>query len=221
MRAKAGFGRPITTNRLQSLQRELSSPKNKNFCFESNLRYKNGSDWRDWKALEGFGPFSSLSSQEVTAASRPWSVSSQTLRKWKDLSNLENFKGYVCICGHPEILHREGGLCSAGHTVCVCPKSRRVLLVDDIRYFLRVTKGPHEAHALVLGLTALEAKGGLAVKQIEWRCEYKSCGGITGVNPARFRNGVTLALGMPVHDLNRLICEPCLFLELNGGYVSA
>lgn len=218
MKARAGFGRPINTNMFQSLQTGFSSQKNQTNFEDSSLRYKDSNDWRDWSALERIGNSCSDISPELREASRNWNVSSQASGKLGELSSLGSSRGLICICGHPVILHAESGLCRSGAIVCACPKSRPALLVDDIRFFLRVTKGPHEAHALVMGLSTLEEKGGQAVKQIDWRCEYKSCGGVMGVNPARFRNSSTLALGMTVRDLNRLICEPCLFRELNGGY---
>ena len=220
MRAKGGFGRPMTSNNLQALQTGPSSPKSQNNLDDSELRYKNINDWRDWSALETVGYSYSSVSLELREESRHWNVSSQTLEKWGKLSSLDNFTGLVCICGHPVVLHSEGGLCEAGDTVCVCPKPRTALWVDDIRYFFRVTKGPHEAHALVMGLATLKQNRGEAVRQIDWLCEFKSCQGVVGVNPARFRNSENLAMGIPVRDLNRLICEPCLFRKLNGRYLA-
>lgn len=221
MKAKAGSGRPIETNRLQSLQSGLFSLLKKDIYFDSDLRYKNSWDWRAWSPMESNGNPPKYSGPELREYASHWKVSSQCLNKWLNISTRTDLSGNVCICGHPEHSHVDGGLCNAGSTICVCRKPRLVLWVDDIRYFFRATKGPHEGHALVLGLTALLQGNGKAQYQIEWRCEYQSCGGKVGVNPARFRNGIDIALGMPVNDLNKLICEPCLFRKLNDGYVSA
>lgn len=220
MKVKAGSGRPIDTNRLQSLQSGLFSPIKVNIYFISDLRYKNSSDWRDWSPLENIGEPLVTSNRNLGQLAEPWRVSRQCLRKWSKITEQDVKSGTVCICGHPTASHEGGGLCDMGYLVCVCRRPRPVIWVDDIRYFYRATKGPHEAHALVLGLAELVRGGGTAQYQVAWRCEYRGCTGRISVNPARFRNASDLALGMPVNDLNKLICEPCLFRELNGGYTN-
>ena len=220
MKAKAGSGRPIHSNPLQSLQSELFSLIKQNISFDSEIRYKNSWDWRDWSALESVGDADRLATHDLRMYSRNWSVSSQCLSAWRQLVDTNQKSGYICICGHPTVAHNAGRLCGVSPYVCACIRPRSVLWVSDVLYFFRATKGPHEGHALVLGLGSLLKSGGSAQYQIAWRCEYQGCEGNVLVNPARFRNSKDLALGMPVHDLNKLICEPCLFRKLNGGYVS-
>lgn len=221
MKEKAGSGRPIHSNGLQALQREVFSLVEKYISLNSDLRYENSLNWRDWSSLEDIGTLSVVKNQTLRKVAEHWRVSSQCLNSWSRINDLHDKRGMVCICGHPEVSHSGGGLCDAGSLVCLCRRPRPVIWVDDIRYFYRVTKGPHEAHALVLGLTELMLEGGVAHHQIDWQCEHRGCTGKLGVNPARFRNAKDLALGMPVQELNKLICEPCLFRELNGGYIYA
>jgi hypothetical protein len=221
MKAKAMSGSPLSSNRLQRLQSAPSSLEEKYFSFRSEVRYVNSCDWRDWSPKEGHGFSPNYESKSTPARSLApiFGVANQCLRKWMAMNPLEKLSGLVCICGHPEPAHADGGLCSVGPAVCVCRKPKAALWVDDLRFFYRVTKGAHEAHALVLGLQTLLATGGSATRSIDWVCDFRNCGGSVGVNPARFRNSTSLTLHMSVHDMHKLICEPCLFRELNGGYI--
>lgn len=218
MKEKAGSGSPINSDGLQTLQSELFSVIEKYIFLDSELRYENSLDWSDRSSLKAIGEPLVTKNQNLGQSPQRWKVSSQCLKKWSQITEKHDMSGSVCICGHPEASHSSGGLCDMGYMVCVCRGPRPVIWVDDIRYFYRATKGPHEAHALVLGLSELTRGGGAAHYQIDWRCEYQGCTGRRAVNPARFRNSRDLALGMPVNDLNKLICEPCLFGKLNGGY---
>lgn len=214
-----GVVTPMTTNRLQTLQSGLSSPKKKIYISQFQMRYKNSSDWRVWSFMESYGAPSTTAENDYRNLRRHFEVSSQCRRKWEAMNPEERISGHICICGHPESSHEYGGLCSVGPSVCNCRRPRLALWVDDLRYFYRATKGPHEAHALVLGLGALIANRGSASYKIDWSCEMRSCSGTLRVNPARFRNGKNLSMGTSVHDTHKLICEPCLFMGLNGGYV--
>ena len=119
------------------------------------------------------------------------------------------FVGEVCACGHPAEIHV--GMCEAGANVCLCREPRAVAKVSDIRYFFRATKGPHEAHALQLGLSALLASGGSYNMIGSWSCEVSDCTNRDSAMPVRMRGGYSPTLKLPVNDLHRFMCEECLF----------
>jgi hypothetical protein len=209
----------MSSYRLQTLQSGLSAPRKEIFDSRFQLPSENSSDWRVWSSLEAIGAQGTSPDSDTRETSKQFDVDSQCLQKWKADFAGSKSNGNVCICGHPELAHNGGGLCAVSSMACVCRKPRLAVWVDDIRFFYRATKGPHEAHALVLGLGSLLTSGGDGRYLLPWVCEMRSCGGRLGVNPARFRNSNTLSLGMSVHDTHKLICEPCLFRNLNGGYV--
>lgn len=219
MKVRVGCGRPMTINRHQTLQSRLFAPRREFIDSRFQPRYTNGSDWRVWSASEDFGREVASPTTNPSEAFTKYEVSILCLRKWRADSAETNSSGYVCICGHPESAHQSGGLCAVGSMACLCRKPRPAIWVDDIRFFYRATKGPHEAHALVMGIGELLSNGGMGRYVLPWICEMQSCKGRTGVNPARFRKNNALALGMSVHDNHKLICEPCLFRNLNGGYI--
>jgi hypothetical protein len=145
-------------------------------------------------------------------------VSRQSIDAWH-MSNREKPEpGSVCICGHPETTHSQSGLCAAGVSICFCRAPKPVVNVSDVRYFFRATKGPHEAHALSLGLQNLRNCGGTGQFIARWQCQSEGCTRTQGVGPVRLRSGGLLSLGLSVKDQHRLMCETCLFTRLNGGY---
>jgi len=217
MKVKDGFGNPNSTDRLQSLQSQTNSLKELNNYLDFDLRYENGLDWRDWSAEVSIGQ---LQERELSRAALhelfpqfqvPW----QSQSRWMDSFNFWPIAGLVCICGHPNKEHRNGGICQAGKEICNCSRSETALNVSDVRYFFRATKGPHEAHALVLGLNSLNLSGGRSKPEIPWVCNFGDCNRTKGVNPVRMRNKTTLAMGLSVHDKHILMCERCLFQKLS------
>jgi hypothetical protein len=126
--------------------------------------------------------------------------------------------GEICICGHGVDSHPHAGLCQAGSNICYCRGPKPVLWVSDKRSFYKATKGPHEAHALLLGLADLESKNGTYRELLPWICQSRNCGSKSRVGPVRMRSNSDLALGLSVHDYHRFMCDSCLFHQLNGSY---
>ncbi len=219
MKEKDGFGNPNVTDLLQSLQTQLNLLKELNNILNSELRYKNSSDWRDWSVIDELG------AQQVADAPRQdaqelvtvFQVSKQCQTRFLDRHCSEPVAGFICICGHPNVEHVDDGMCQAGSNICYCRRPRPALRVSDLRYFYRATKGPHEAHALVLGLGSLTQSGGSSSQEIPWVCNSPNCRQVQGVNPVRMRNANILSMGLSVHDKHKLMCEPCLFRALNGN----
>jgi hypothetical protein len=217
MKVKDGFGNPTQTDRLQSLQSRMNSLKELNNFLNFDLRYKNGWDWRDWsaKVLIGESQNPVATGEGFHDLIKQFQVSVQCQSRWRDSFNPWPMPGSICICGHPNMKHKNGGICQAGNEICNCSRSQTALSVSDVRYFFRATKGPHEAHALVLGLNSLNLSGGSSEKTMPWVCNFGDCNRIKGVNPVRMRNKTTLAMGLSIHDKHILMCEPCLFQKLN------
>lgn len=144
----------------------------------------------------------------------------QAIQVWQGLNDGQPIPGLVCICGHPDKMHGQPGLCAAGDRICFCPASQPALRVSDIRYFFRATKGPHEAHAMTLGLNTLIYRGGEHEIVAPWRCYTVNCTGRQGIGPVRFRPGGKFAFHLTFHEQNRLMCERCLFTRLNGSFLN-
>jgi hypothetical protein len=144
----------------------------------------------------------------------------QAIQVWQGLNDGQPIPGLVCICGHPDQTHGQPGLCGAGDRICFCSAPRSILRVSDIRYFFRATKGPHEAHAMTLGLQTLISQGGEYELVVRWQCQTVNCMGSQGIGPVRFRPGGKLAFHLPLHEQNRLMCERCLFTKLNGSFLN-
>jgi hypothetical protein len=219
MKVKDGSGKSMMTKRFQTLQTQLKSLEDKNNYLNSDLRYKNGLVWRDWSVKDSIGMLiePSPAVRNVHELIAQFQVSKQCQSRWLDKYRDEPISGLICICGHPNVEHIDGGMCQAGSQICYCRKPKAALKVSDVRHFYKATKGPHEAHALVLGQNSLIACGGSWKREILWVCHFRGCNQIKGVNPVRMRNDVTLSLGLSAHDKHKLMCENCLFLELNGS----
>ncbi len=217
MKVKDGFGNPNTTDRLQSLQTQLTSQKELNNVLNFDLRHKNGRDWRDWsaKVLIGESQDSGSTGEAFNDSIAQFQVSVQCQSRWRDSFHPWPISGPICICGHPNMKHKNGGICQTGNEICNCRRSETALNVSDVRHFFRATKGPHEAHALVLGLSSLNLSGGSSQPTKPWVCNLGDCTRIKGVNPVRMRNKTTLAMGLSIHEKHILMCEPCLFQKLN------
>ena len=220
MKVKAGSGSPIATKRLQTFQSQLKSLKDLYFLTNSELRYEKSSDWSDWSRLKHVGPIASeLSSvRKLIEKYERYQVSQQCRGEFRPLAVEADAQGNVCMCGHPEVTHSEGSLCVAGVGICYCNKYSKALRVSDIRYFFRATKGPHEAHALVLGLNALCRDGGNFSQLVVWQCSMPECGHIKRVNPVRMSKGTKPTLGATALERHKLVCEECLYRVLNGGF---
>jgi hypothetical protein len=218
MKAKTGFGEPNRSDRLQSVQSQPTSLGETFISLKSQIRYKNGWDWRDWSAMMSMtdGPNLATSLGDLDELIARFNVSRQCHSRWVDSYQAPLVSGYVCICGHPHREHVDGGMCRAGSQICFCRKPQRAMQVSDVRHFYKATKGPHEAHALVLGLNSLLADGGTSTRTMLWVCNLRACGRIQSVNPVRMRNSTTISLGLSAHDGHKLMCEPCLFRELNS-----
>lgn len=145
-------------------------------------------------------------------------VARQSIGVWHSSNHERPEPGGICICGHAEKAHASSGLCAAGVAICFCRAPKPVIYVSDVRYFYRATKGPHEAHALTLGLHNLRNCGGTFEVIARWQCNTKDCPMTQGVGPVRLRPGGLLALGLTVNDQHRLMCEKCLFTKLNERY---
>ena len=221
MKAKAGFGKPNKLNRLQSLQKRLNSVREKYRVQNSELRYENSLDSKDWSRIVPNGDYS----QQVTQGSSArdllvqFKVSSQCRSVWLRCYLPMPVKGEICMCGHPVLDHAGGGLCGAGLFICCCRKPAPAILVSDTRHFYKASKGPHESHALVMGVETLVNSGGEFLRIVPWICTVRGCGRKKGTNPVRLRTPNHLAMGLSVQELHQLMCEPCLFQKLNGGYL--
>lgn len=122
----------------------------------------------------------------------------------------------ICSCGHPMGRHREDPsagrfyagkthICKPNASFCPCDHPRPVLKVEDLRYFLRSTKGVGHLHALGHGVvSALKAGSG-----IEWIIERKCdrCGEPGDVIPVAItREGSRLEEPGPI---TLLLCLQC------------
>lgn len=221
MKAKAGFGKPNKLNRLQSLQKRLNALREKHKLQNSDPRYKNSLDSRDWSRIVPDG----WTSHQATQASNArdllvqFKVSSQCRQVWLRCYQPRPVEGEICMCGHPVPDHSGGGLCAAGLGICCCRKPAPAILVSDTRHFYKASKGPHESHALVMGIETLRNAGGKFLRIVPWICKAPNCGRKKGTNPVRMRTRYNLAMGLSVQELHQLMCEPCLFQSLNGGYL--
>lgn len=126
-------------------------------------------------------------------------------------------EGVICICGHPVEAHPEDGMCSVSPNICLCRGAKAVLWVSDKRFFYKATKGPHESHALLLGIADLESKLGRTSEVIPWVCRSKRCLSTSKVGPVRMRNGNKLALHVSVTESHAFMCETCLIQRLDRG----
>jgi len=218
MKARAGFGKPNPSGRLQSLQSQLTSQGELYISFRSQIRYTNGLDWRDWSEMVSItdGPNLAIPPGGIGELITRFKVSKQCHDRWVDYYQASPVPGFVCICGHPDKEHVDGGLCQAGSQICFCRRPQTAIQVSDVRHFYKATKGPHEAHALVLGLNSLLTDGGRSVRIMPWDCNLRGCSQIQGVNPVRMRNSTTISLRLSINDTHKLICESCLFRELNS-----
>lgn len=188
----------------------------------SEARSKEGLDWRDWSGLESIDYLSSLSVDEIYDHMRwdmrtHFGVAPQCADKWLEYSNVASSKSEICICGHPEITHKDSGLCVAGVNVCFCRGHEPVVIASGILTFFSATKGPHESHALLRGLYRLRAVGGSFSTIGTWLCSDSDCRRSLKVGPVRMRNRRDLSLHLSVTDQNKMLCERCLFIRLNGG----
>ena len=223
MKEKVGSGKPKSTKALQSLQSQLILLKKKYLRQNSYSSSKNGWDSRVWSSSVSIGE-SELSNPDAMFRKAQlefidyFGVAHQCHGKLASLTERSSYKGDVCLCGHPVSEHVEGGLCQAGSNICFCRRASAVLSVSDTRHFYKATKGPHEAHALALGLKDLISHHGAANKLVEWKCQMKACSRTSKVGPVRMRSDVAISLGLSVHDSHKFMCERCLFMKLNGGY---
>lgn len=222
MKVKAGSGNPFLNDRLQTLQTQLNKLEESNIFFISNLRYDERVDWRLWSETLPVGVAEHIrqAAISVSEAYTRFKVSPQCRPGFTEAVWNEHVAGYVCICGHPEVSHNGGILCEAGIGICYCARYSKTLRVSDVRYFFKATKGPHESHALVLGLSDLLASGGSSTSQVVWQCSFAECGQMQRVNPCRMGKGRKFTLGATALERHKLVCEACLYRGLNGGFFS-
>ena len=124
MKVKAGSGSPTATYSLLSLQSQLCSLKAKYFLVESEARSEKGSDWRLWSSLEPESYAGKVLSdvRHRVAMYEKYKVSPQCRSVFGYLAPRDSSKGPICLCGHPDFTHVEGGLCEAGIGICYCAK---------------------------------------------------------------------------------------------------
>lgn len=223
MKAKAGSGNFMKTNRLQTLQSEVSSLKREYLQDISSSPYEKSWDSRVWSGKVDIGAqefeHPDVLMQKARLESlKFFDVSEQCFKKWSEIPTSDSYPGNICICGHPNTSHIDGGLCVAGQNICYCRQPRDVIWVSDTRHFYRATKGPHQAHALELGIVNLTGGGGTFSRIVEWKCQSKDCVSSTRVGPVRKRGSGELSLGLSVTDNHKFMCERCLFIRLNGGF---
>lgn len=139
-------------------------------------------------------------------------VHAQCQAAWNERYAPPQGQGEICICGHPMFAH--DGMCTIGTDLCTCMQPEAFIQVSDTRHFFRFTKGPHEAHALSLGIQNLLNAGGQATITKPWLCSVKGCERQSGVLPVRMRSGNIPTLKVSVADLNRLLCDSCLQKKL-------
>lgn len=102
-------------------------------------------------------------------------------RKRNSAGNLQDRR--ICICGHSVLKHRDGTNtklveggdpnmwnCQPNLRSCPCKIYAPVLKVASTKFFLRVTDGPSDTHALMRGLRAMTQKHGV-VDTFEWIVE--------------------------------------------------
>lgn len=82
----------------------------------------------------------------------------------------------VCVCGHKMSNHRVSGngliSCVPSRLQCPCKRAKPVLRSDNLRPFMRATKGHGLQHALVLGLTkAVEIGATVEWLEMPTKCE--------------------------------------------------
>jgi hypothetical protein len=174
-----------------------------------------------WRGKDGIGsePNYERTHSAMNDLEMHFEVSPQCQRAWQEAMKRDEHSGHVCLCGHPELAHKDGGLCDAGINICFCRKPSPALLVSDIRYFYKATRGPHEAHALSLGFRSLDKHSGSYTLVTDWVCGARECERRQNVGPVRMSSNGALTLKLRGDDNHKLICERCLFMKLNGSYV--
>jgi len=172
-----------------------------------------------WRGKDGIGsePNQERTPSNMTDLEMHFEVSIQCQKAWQEAMKRSEHSGHVCLCGHPELAHKDGGLCNAGIDICYCRKPSLMLIVLDIRYFYKATKGPHEAHALSLGMLSYSKKNGFFRPVKDWVCGALGCEQRMGVGPVRMRNGRWVALRPSAKESHKLMCERCLSMKLNGS----
>lgn len=118
----------------------------------------------------------------------------------------------VCICGHAVNKHNEIApgriICQTAKILCPCDVPRAVVVVQDTRYFMWVTKGIGAGHALAAGLRRLEARG-------KWSkmLEPPKCDGChqtdLKISPVAISQRGTVS--MKQQKINVFLCDNCLF----------
>jgi len=132
--------------------------------------------------------------------------------KQRDKKVLDN---RVCACGHPVGRHRplpfgpgmrgETHACKPNASFCKCAGPRPILKAEDLRYFLRSTKGVGHLHALGQGVVA-SLKADMKVEWLEDpKCDR--CDEVGNIIPVSISyDGVRLEESGPA---TLLLCMKC------------
>lgn len=129
----------------------------------------------------------------------------------------------ICICGHALGRHRDGlrrqifkggdksnWICQPNARSCNCKNCVPVLKVSNPKYFLRITDGASDTHALIRGLRSLTLAGGTFEWLVELVCVFcKATGPEHKVLPTPLtRDGrIKKTEGSDGYDV--FVCENC------------
>ena len=131
---------------------------------------------------------------------------------FREKISLEPPDRLVCICGHAVNKHNEITpgriICQTAKILCPCDEPRAVVVVQDTRYFMWVTKGIGAGHALAAGLRRLEARG-------KWSklLEPPKCDGclLTDLKISPVAITQRGKVSMKQQKINVFLCDECLF----------
>lgn len=135
--------------------------------------------------------------------------------------NGPNVDRRICICGHAVGRHKDGNdvqilrggdmdnwICQPNARTCNCKNCVPVMKVSNPKFFLRVTQGASDTHALIRGLRELLKKGGEFEWLVEPTCAFcKKTGQGVLPTPLTKEGKIKRTEGSDGYDT--FVCEDC------------
>lgn len=136
----------------------------------------------------------------------------------------------ICICGHAVGRHKDGNnrqilrdgdqsqwVCQPNARTCDCKRCVPVLKVSSPKYFLRVTDGAADTHALIRGIRSLTLAGGEFEWLVELVCAFcKAQGSEHRVLPTPLTREGKIKRTEGSDGYDAFVCEKCRTNEQLG-----
>lgn len=127
----------------------------------------------------------------------------------------------ICICGHAVGRHKDGNgtevfkggnpndfVCQPNARTCNCKRLIPVIKVSSPKFFLRITDGASDTHALIRGIRTLTLNGGDFEWLVEPTCVFCKATG-AGVLPTPLTKQGTIKRTTGSDGLDDFVCENC------------